>query len=431
MRVVVVGAGWSGLAAATFLQEDRHDVTVFEASSRVGGRIATSTVHGGLVEHGPHGIFGRGAPAKLAELAGVEMVPAPQKAPRFVVQDGALVPVPLSPPGLLATPLLHASAKLRLLAEPLVSRAHQDESIAALAGRRLGPGVLHLLDAMVGGIYAGDPARLSAQHAFPRIWAMDQGKGVLRTIAAARGPPARLVAPRQGMQGWMQALAERLDVRLDEPATSISTDAGLLVETTRAKVSADAIIVALDPLATARLLGIQVPPPPLAPVTIVTFTVEADKAPHEGYGYLAPEGEHRFLLGALCESVLFPGRAPAGQALIRCFVGGRRHPERAHLSDDELIATAWQELKDLDLVGGRPVDASVIRTAGIPQLELGHERWLSALPSNGLVHTIGIGQRGVGLEALAEEAYQLARKLSAAPQSPVNPPHPARVDMPI
>ena len=425
MRFVVVGAGWSGLAAATFLQENGHDVTVFEAASHVGGRIATSAAHGGLVEHGPHGVFDRGAPAKLAELAGVELVAAPQRAPRFVVQGGVLVPVLLCPPGILATPLLHGSAKLRLLAEPLVPRARQDESIADLTRRRLGPDVLPLLDAMVGGIHAGDPTRLSARHAFPRIWAMDQGKGVLRTIAAARNPPARLVAPRQGMQGWMQALAERLDVRLDEPAKAIFTDAGVLVETTRAKIPADAVIVALDPLATAGLLGIQVPPPPVAPVTIVTFTVEADKAPHEGYGYLAPEGEHRFLLGALYESVLFPGRAPAGQALVRCFVGGRRHPKRAHLSDDELIATAWQELKDLDLVGGQPMDASVIRTAGIPQLELGHERWLSALPSNGLVHTIGIGHRGVGLEALAEEAYHLARKLSPAPQSPANLPHPA------
>ena len=40
MRIAVIGAGLSGLVAARSLQQD-HDVTIFEKSRGVGGRMGT------------------------------------------------------------------------------------------------------------------------------------------------------------------------------------------------------------------------------------------------------------------------------------------------------------------------------------------------------------------------------------------------------
>src|SRR5688572_16070804 len=53
-RVVVVGAGFSGLAAAYELSKAGYDVTVVEARNRVGGRVITFTdlVPGKTVEGG-------------------------------------------------------------------------------------------------------------------------------------------------------------------------------------------------------------------------------------------------------------------------------------------------------------------------------------------------------------------------------------------
>ena len=53
MRVIVVGAGFAGLAAADALATAGVDVLVFEARDRVGGRVWSQELPtGGVVEMG-------------------------------------------------------------------------------------------------------------------------------------------------------------------------------------------------------------------------------------------------------------------------------------------------------------------------------------------------------------------------------------------
>lgn len=76
-RVVVVGAGFSGLACAHELQAAGYDVTVIEATNRVGGRVRTSTefVKDRVVEVGAE-LIGSNHPTWMAykDAFGLEML---------------------------------------------------------------------------------------------------------------------------------------------------------------------------------------------------------------------------------------------------------------------------------------------------------------------------------------------------------------------
>lgn len=52
MKVIIIGAGVSGLIAARHLLEKNHEVQLIEASNRIGGRIKTDEMNGFLLDHG-------------------------------------------------------------------------------------------------------------------------------------------------------------------------------------------------------------------------------------------------------------------------------------------------------------------------------------------------------------------------------------------
>ena len=77
MKVLVVGAGLSGLVAATEMQSAGHEVVVLEARDRVGGRVFTlreGLVDGQFADVGAEIIYhGQNEIAGLCEKYGLEL----------------------------------------------------------------------------------------------------------------------------------------------------------------------------------------------------------------------------------------------------------------------------------------------------------------------------------------------------------------------
>src|SRR5260370_41839764 len=98
---------------------------------------------------------------------------------RDVVRDGRTLRLPQSALAAVRTPLLSLRAKLRALGEPFVPRGIlEDEPLSAFVTRRLGSELLdYLIDPFVGGVYAGDPDRLSLTPAFPKLYELEQTYG--------------------------------------------------------------------------------------------------------------------------------------------------------------------------------------------------------------------------------------------------------------
>ncbi|MFZ5624403.1 MAG: protoporphyrinogen oxidase [Gemmatimonadota bacterium] len=400
VRVGVVGAGIAGLAAGWRLARLGHDVTVFERDAEPGGVIRTIRDGGWLVETGPNTITHLPLAARdaLADLGlAEERIPAnPAARARFVVRDGRLMALPLSPSELLASALLSAGAKLRLAREPFITPSPDgvDESVADFTRRRLGQEVLeYLVDPLVSGLLAGDPERLSVQFALPRLARLEREygsviKGLGRRRAGGDGAfESGLWSFREGLAALPRRLAHQLGdrLKLETPVTEIGRlGAGWRIRTRRGDEGAfDAVVVAAPAWSLAGLLaGIGPDAAALeeiryAPVAVVALGFRRNEVGHplDGFGFLAPAVERRRVLGALFSSTLFPGRAPDGHVLLTAFVGGERNVELLDRPDHQLVQLVTEELMELLDCSGAPVFSRVIRRPrAIPQYVVGYRR---------------------------------------------------------
>ena len=184
MTVAIIGAGITGLTTAFYLKRKGVPVTVYEASGRVGGVIQSLRKDGYLAEFGPNTLLETSPKiAQLVRDAGLQsrrLDPDPKAEARYVVRYRRPVEMPGKPIGFFTTDLFSFKAKLAVLREPFVKprRDGVEESIAQFVVRRFNQEFLdHAIDALVAGIYAGDPHKLSVTHAFPKLKALEDNYG--------------------------------------------------------------------------------------------------------------------------------------------------------------------------------------------------------------------------------------------------------------
>lgn len=442
--MVIIGAGLTGLSSAVRLRAQGVIVTVLESSAQAGGAVRSEQIEGFLVEDGPNSMMTNEPDVQeFLRTAGLEeeMV-SPLGKKRFLVRNGRPVALPAGPVGAVTTPLFSLSGKLRVLAEPLVRRGREeDESLADLVRRRLGPEVLaYAIEPFVAGIYAGDPEKLSARWAFPKLWNLERTHGsFVRGAMRLRrsGSPPTMFSFRQGMGALPGRLAEMLgpDLHCGVRVEKISRDAqGWQVGWSRGgqttTVNADAVITTAPAFAVPDLPW----PADLASsleflrelvypsVTVVALGFRrADVAhPLDGFGMLVPAVEQRRILGTIFSSSLFPGRAPEDHVLLTTFVGGARQPRLAELGDDALEQDVCSDLRELLGVRGAPVFRRIVRwPRAIPQYHTGYGRQLAAMEKLEFawpgLHLAGNYRGGIAAGQCIQNGLRLAEQWAPAP----------------
>jgi len=242
--VAIIGAGITGLTAAFYLKRRGIPVTVYEASGRVGGVIQSLRQDGWLAEFGPNTLLETspkiGQLVRDAGLQSRRLDPDPKAEARYVVRYQRPIAMPGSSLGFFTTKLFTAKAKLAVLREPFVPRRRDgvEESIAQFVVRRLNQEFLdQAIDALVAGIYAGDPHRLSLTHAFPKLKALEDNYGSLikGQIFGARerkrsGEIAKDRAPKFSFDEGLQVLPDTLAARLGD-AVKLNTTVTKLTQT--------------------------------------------------------------------------------------------------------------------------------------------------------------------------------------------------------
>lgn len=407
-KTVVVGAGIAGLTAA--FRAPHRDVVVLEGSDRLGGCVRTIREDGLVLEAGPNTLrTGEAADRLLADLGlTVDLITADGRAPRYLVRGGRPRAVVPGPPGLF-TGAISFGGKLRLLGEPFVARRPDgldDESVASFFARRFGAeAARQLAGPIVSGVYADDPATLSVRSAFPSLWDAEGRAGsVVKGLMSGgkgkekKGPRyrPRTVNFRTGLTALIEALQRRLEAegaRIESNARASRIEGGpgapwRVVTVDGRSFEAERLLLTLEAPKLAALLGDRLPRSGArlaalaysrVSVALMAFEVADADAP-VGFGTLIPRGEGFRALGILYLSSLFPGRNPAGLAILTAFLGGALEPDLPGRPDDELLALAESEARRMHPRLGKRAYGRLVRwETAIPRLPLGHHETLRLL----------------------------------------------------
>jgi oxygen-dependent protoporphyrinogen oxidase len=443
-----VGGGISGLVCAYALRKAGIDAQLVEASSRAGGVINSVTRDGFLLELGPQSFSANAALRQLCAELGIadQLLEAPPRAPRYVLIDGVLRPVPLSPPAFFSSPLIDRSTKWALLRDIFGKSVppDADESIASFIRRKFSPQLLdRLVGPFVSGVYAGDPEKLSIRSAFPQIYEAEKSagsivRGMFRLAKSKKGPRERptLNTFRAGNETLPRALAKTLGPALLTEArasqvtrlTDGTFDIQLQQKEIQDSVKATSLIVAAPTDVAGRLLShldsqfeSSLAPIEYAAVAVVSLGYRKADVDHslDGFGFLVPRSAGLRVLGTVWNSALFPGRAPEGHALLTSFVGGTTDPSAAMLSPEELVRLVHREISSLLSIQQNPAFCNVtIWPRALPQYNLGHGEGLARLAALQVkfpgIWFAGNYLRGPAIGSCVEQSLAVAESVRAS-----------------
>ncbi len=443
--IAVVGGGIAGLAAAHQLATDGIDVTLFERSELVGGRIR-STPFAGLdrVDEGADAFLAR-VPDAVQLASDVELAD-PLVHPEAVgaavwhrrlhpIPDGLLLGVPGRLGPMATTGLLSWRGKLRAAIEPFLPRTSLDsDSIGEYVRARFGDEVHErLVDALVGSIYATDTDRFSLAEV-PQLDALARSNRSLllgahaarQTAGTATAAAAPIfAAPRHGVGDLAQATAAAIieaggTLHCGRNVDAIGTDdAGWEID----GQAFAAVILATPAAAAATLLARAAPAAAAAlraaesaDVIMVSLHVAAGEWPdrHAGRsGYLVPKPVQRTVTAVSFGSQKWAHwQPPAGGQILRVSLGRDGQPV-LHLTDDEVVERVLDDLHLHLGVQFSPIAVRISRWPGaFAQYRPHHARWVDAieamLPAG--VFVAGASYRGIGVPACIRQGTTIGHR---------------------
>ncbi len=456
-HVVVIGGGISGLAAAHRLVTGGARVTLLEASGRLGGKLRAGGIAGVPVDLGAESMLARRPEAvELARAVGLaDRLQPPATATAGIWTRGSLRPMPkghmMGVPGDLA-PLAASGvlsdeglARVARDAELPPTEIGDDVAIGAYVAERMGRELVdRLVEPLLGGVYAGDPYRISMRAAVPQLFELARthrslldGVHETQQRAAGRQQPGPVFMGIAGGIGRLPlAVADAVraaggEIRTDTPVSAIGRDAGgWWVGIGAERLAADAVVVATPAPAATRLLDDLAPAAAgelaavryasMALVTMAFRRTDTEGLP-SGSGFLVPPVDGRKIKASTFASNKWGWVADAGPGtfVLRTSIG--RFEEEADLERDdaELVAMSLKDLGDAVGLAAAPLESRVDRwDGGLPQYPVGHlarvariREHVAALPG---LRVCGAAYDGVGIPACISSAHRAADEILAA-----------------
>jgi hypothetical protein len=355
MSVIVVGAGLAGLAAARQLAIHGVDVTVLEGSDAVGGRVRTDVVDGFRLDRGFQ-LYNPAYPeaARVLDHSALDL---------HALTRGLIVSLPdgqhrlADPRSKISWALDSASrktgspsAKAKFAryawqtSRASTSDLERREDVPAQVALVRGGADTFLLERVLRPFLAGvflEPDLMTSRRFMDLV-----------LTSFVQGSPS---LPALGMQAIPEQLAAALPdgtVQLNQPVTTL-TD-----------LSADAVVVATDPVTAGQLLpDITVP----APRSVRTWYHVTEDRLTDGVGVLVVDGVQRGpVINTVALSNAVPGYSPDHRTLVSSSsldVDATETSVRTHLATMYGVSTArWEVIGDVRIPYALPAMSIPLRT---------------------------------------------------------------------
>ncbi|GEO27147.1 protoporphyrinogen oxidase [Alicyclobacillus acidoterrestris] len=464
-RVAVIGAGITGLTAArrlcqdARLQEQNVEITVYEASDRIGGKVITYRDERLTLEGGPDSILARKpAGIKLLRELGLasEVVEQnPASTHTYIVKDGKLrsmpqgthMAIPRDISTFMQSDVLSAQGKLRTLFDLLLPRTDlsKDVSLGQFLRTRLGDEwVDGLAEPLLAGIYAGNIDELSLHATWPQFGQLaDEYRSLIigarsmhpkaATAPATQNGRSAFITVKGGLETVIERLADELEpnvtIKKSHHITKLEQTAEgyqLTVETKGDVTTAtfDAVLVCTPVKAMKQLLDVHLPArskqfdvPYVSTATVIlgypADSVDVDLS--HASGFLVPRTENRAITASTWVSSKWPHTTDERFVILRCYVGRAGQQTYLSLDDAEMARLVQSEVRELVGLSASPVFHKVTRwNDAMPNYPVGHLRqWANleadiraSLPG---VWVAGGGYRGLGLPDCIVHGEEVAK----------------------
>jgi len=461
-RLVIVGGGIAGLAAAYFALEKAEKIgepihlQLLDEKDRLGGCILTEKVDEFVIEGGPDCfLYEKPWALALCEKLGLgdRILNTNENRKVFILSKGKLhelpegfmLMVPTSFMPFLKSSLISWPGKIRMAMDLFIPRKESDEeeSLAKFVRRRLGGEALEkIAEPLVAGIHAGTPETMGLSSTFPRFIQMEKEYGSLIRGMLARRKMARKWENRKGPQRtmfltlkdglgeWVDRLREKIGEdriilkkkvlglrRTENGNYHIQLSDGTFLET-------DGVILATPSFVTAKIVEeinpklskILLTIPYVSSATVsLAYRRSQIHHPLEAFGFIIPRREKRKIMASTWTSVKFNHRAPKDYVLLRAFVGGANNERLVSLDDDEMLRIVREELREIMGVEGEPALSKIYRwEKSMPQYLVGHLEKLAQIEERtnlqpGLFLT-GCAYKGIGISDSVHDAEIIAEK---------------------
>lgn len=445
-RVIVVGGGITGLAAAYYLQKEVKekslpiDVTLIEANDRVGGVIQTVKRDGFVIEKGPDSIIARKTSGiqLIEELGLKDKVISNNAGKSYILVNGKLhtmpegsymgIPTRVTP--FAVSGLFSPLGKLRAAADFVLPKGEpqDDQSLGKFFRRRLGNEVVeNLIEPLLAGIYAGDIDKLSLMSLFPNFYEMEQEHrslviGLKKTMpkppkpaGTAKKQPARkgmFISLTTGLEEIVIQLEKRLagSIIKGAPVTKITRNAnGYQVNLANGNIEeADSVIVTTDHFHAQQMLSdysfmdvFKAMPSTSVANVAMAFPKSAIKQDIDGSGFVVSRNSDFRITACTWTHKKWPGSTPEGMALLRCYVGKPDDQAAVDLTDDEIVNLVLTDLNKTMNITEEPLFHVITRwKKAMPQYTVGHKERMEQVKASLATELPGVYLAGGSFEGV-------------------------------